>query len=154
MKFHVESVLETNTTTGKTYKKAALMGEDGVQHQVSVWSDYSNYAAVTQGNTVEGVIRDSGKYKNLVSGNLGTRPASIPAKFGAVMQIKQEGIRQAQENKGEAIKISSTMRDAVLITLAELGGNQDHETYESRIRYWRSWLYAEWEEVKDVPPFN
>jgi len=142
------------TSTGKSYKKASITGEDGAQYQVSVWDDFPSFAAVQAGGMVEGVIRQNGKYTNLVAGNLGVRPASIPNKFGKVMEIKQEGIRKAQENKEEGIRISSTMRDAVLVALAELGGNRDHTEYEDRIRYWRSWLYAEWDNVKDAPPFN
>jgi hypothetical protein len=71
-----------------------------------------------------------------------------------MVEQKQAGIEKNIDRKEEGIKISSTMRDAVQIALAELGGNADHEDYERRIQYWRQWLWGEWENVNDFPPFR
>lgn len=156
-RYKIDWVEQKTTSTGKTYKKATITGADGT-HDVSVWPDYASYEAVTPGSEVEGVVSVNGKFKNLVAGNLGAKPSGFtpraPAGSAKAQETKRIDIQNAQENKGEAIKLASTLRDAVLVALAELGGNHDHEEYKSRIRHWREWLYAEWDNVKDAPPFN
>lgn len=61
-----------------------------------------------------------------------------------VMERKESSISKSMDRKEEGIMTSSTMRDAVLIALAELGNNQDHLNYASRILHWRKWLLDNW----------
>ena len=72
-----------------------------------------------------------------------------------LVEQKQEGIKQSQENRDHGIKVSSTMRGAIDITLAELGEGKTTAEYEKRIAYWRQFLWLEWDKSdSDFPPFR
>lgn len=79
---------------------------------------------------------------------------------GAYSAFKGQVIAQAQDRKNEmigktmdrkdiSIKVSSTMRDAVQLAIAEGLPN------EEAIEKWRAWLWLNWDkEDKDFPPFK
>lgn len=65
---------------------------------------------------------------------------------------KAEMIAEAQGNKELGIKISSTLRMAVDLAIAE--GNNAEETLEQSILKWRKWLWSEWSKTDgDFSPF-
>jgi hypothetical protein len=68
------------------------------------------------------------------------------------METKAANIEKAQDNKAENIKISSTMRDAVLITVSEAQHDATVD-YGERIKYWRAWLWKQWDDTSGLPPF-
>lgn len=60
-----------------------------------------------------------------------------------------QNVAKAQDNKDWSIKTSSTMRDAVLLSIAEGKPNQEN------ILRWREWLWNNFEvEPDQYPPFN
>ncbi len=78
--------------------------------------------------------------------------------MSAVMEKKAENIDHAQDKKAEGIKVSSTIRMAVDMALAELGQLEMPYTpidMQECVRKWRTWFWNEWEKSdKDFPPFN
>lgn len=80
-----------------------------------------------------------------------------PKQGGAVKaaEITGKSVERAQENKDHSIKVSSTFRDATLITLAECGNTPaDHTEYETRWKYWRGFLWNHYDvNETDYQPF-
>ena len=66
------------------------------------------------------------------------------------METKAQNIEKAQDNKQEAIKISSTMNKAVDLAIAELGNGSElgSSALEERILYWRTWLWKHWDDAQ------
>lgn len=135
-----------STRTGSSFKKATIEAE-GVTLEVSVWPDYSKYADVLTGNTVEGLIREKGQYKNLVDGNLGFKPPYLRQNSPITKAVteKAKSIEVAQERKGEAIMAASTIRMATDIVVAQgVEGKGDVEIQDA-IESWRRWFIDNWE---------
>ena len=63
---------------------------------------------------------------------------------------KEQSIYQSQERKGEDIKISSTARDATMITVAVMGTNKDLDWRNHWVET-RKWLYENWGNVTAYP---
>ena len=77
-----------------------------------------------------------------------------PAAITKAMQDKKESIKEFQGNKEESIKISATMRDAVLLTVAEKGdGVMGAADMAEAILRWRKWLWTHWDDTEQYPPF-
>lgn len=70
------------------------------------------------------------------------------------MERKETSIGKFQDNKELGIKISATMRDAVLCAIAEHSKPNNIETLESLISKWRKILWFEWDKHTEFPPFN
>lgn len=81
------------------------------------------------------------------------------------MKAKEASISKFQGSKEEGIKLASTLRMAVDLSVAEITSNKedDEASLQARIKRWRSWLWAEWEKpitgevlshVPEEPPFN
>lgn len=150
MRYKILQSEEKTTSTGKTFKKIRMMDEQRVEHDVSAWSDYSQYAQIAQDVVVEGIITENGQYKNLKDGNLGPKSTGFGggAKMVAekakniekAMDRKEEGIAKFQDDKERSIMISGTARDATLILTTLLGKETaDIETWKEhwlKIRYW------------------
>lgn len=146
MLYKITKVEIVNTSTGKQFKKADIFAE-GATLQVSVWPDFSKYDQVIEGGEVEGQIRESGKYKNLVDGNLGSNPMQKRqnSPITRVMEKKASDIKESQERKNDAIMTSSTMRDAVQIVVAMTAYEKyDEATMADKIEHWRKWLLDNW----------
>lgn len=132
---------EIPTASGKKYKKINVKAPDGViTKEISIWPDCSQYDLANTGASIEGVIADTGKYKNFKDGNLGPRPAG----FGKVsMEYKTKSIQEAQGRKNDAVMVSATARDATLILTAfypELGAIADPIVREDKImNLWRKY---------------
>lgn len=71
------------------------------------------------------------------------------------MQLKQEGIKQSQENKELGIKISSTIRMAHETALRETEGAPfDPGIFKSNVKRWRAWYWENWDaKDTDFAPF-
>lgn len=67
-------------------------------------------------------------------------------------ETKREDIKEAQTNKNEAIKISSTARDAssILVALMAQGSIEDWKSEWLKIR---AWLWTEFDNTNQLPPF-
>ena len=69
---------------------------------------------------------------------------------------KAEYIATAQDNKNEGIKMASTIAMATNVVIAILKNEQiiDESVIKGKIREWREWFVAEWDNVNTAPPFN
>jgi hypothetical protein len=121
-----------------------------------VFPNFDNLAA---GIEVEGELWQSqaGKWYLFPpkANPMGPRPAwAGKGGIAKAQETKREDIKNAQENKELGIKVSSTMNKAVEIALAENGPNVIVASdFQERTKYWRQWLWSEWEKHTDLPPF-
>lgn len=145
MQYNISDVQETTTSTGKTYKRARANGID-----VSVWSDFSKYTEVTDGAVVEGMIKENGKYKNLVDE---ATPYSGVKSRGAGMAKAQETkakyIEQAQARKSDSIAYFNSVNSAIALLqpllLKGVENGQSWEAIKENIREARDWFIQEYE---------
>ncbi len=159
MKYQIQSIQIRNTTTGKQVADVTL---EGVTGTVTMWGSNWPLNTITAFSEVEGdlVPAKDARYgptlfparteRPMTGGRSGARGG---AGVAAAQERKATMIQEAQGNKELGIKVSSTMRDAVQIALAEPGVMNDHENYATRILYWRKWLWEHWDDTSDYPPF-
>jgi hypothetical protein len=78
------------------------------------------------------------------------------ANMSAMVEKKQEGIRQSQENKELGIKTSSTARMACDIVVATLRGEEiiDESVLKGKLEMWRKWFWMHWDDPENYPPFE
>lgn len=147
--------------TGKSFAKLELKDEQGVIHSsVSVWSDFPNFENLAPGMQVDGELVKKGEYTNLVvaktsySPNYTPRANSGPTRaFAAAQEVKGKQIERSQEHKDNSIKVSSTMRDAVLlVTTFYRDVTMSDKEIEEKVKVWRSKLWEMWEDHKNYPP--
>lgn len=163
MKFTIDWCETLISSKGNPYKKCSVTDESGRKlENVAVFSFFNGYAAVMPGATVEGALesklfngKESFSIVNM-NGPANQSPGGAFKAFGGVakaQQVKAENIEKAQENKELGIKISSTIRMAVDLAIAE--HNPVGDDLVAAIKMWRQWLWLEWDkEDKDYPPFN
>ncbi len=158
MIYKVLNAEATSTSTGKAMKKLSLEGENGVQN-VNIFSDFPRYAEITVGSSIDGEIRKNQKgydnlYSNEVKRGYAPRSPSQTANIEKAMDRKEASIGKFQDDKDFNIMVSSTMRDAVQLAIAEFGNERVLDTLEQGITKWRNWLIANWNvDKKDIPPF-
>lgn len=154
---------EKTAGSGVKYYRADMKDEQGKEYKgVAVFSSFKGFDRVQPGAIVEGKIT-SKDYKGQPSYTLEN---DTPAQGGfnkggnmtKVMEKKQENIREAQGHKDLGIKISSTMRDAVLLTTTQLSADvilsKDPAAIKKMIKDWRKFLLEEWEKTNaDFEPF-
>lgn len=162
MKYIINAVEQKFTKEQKPYYKVILTDSTGAEYDgVSIWSDFPGFNSVAIGGELEGTVTTNDRgYKNFKSVNpaFTSPPRSYPNRAGnmsAVMAQKAAGIKQSQDNKELGIKISSTIRMAVDIALAELSQPYTPADMQQAIERWRAWLWNAWEKNdSDYPPFN
>lgn len=163
MKITIQWCESKVSSKGTDYKKCSIVDESGRKlEDVAVFSSFNHYSAIMPGAEVEGVIEQK-TYNNKISYSLGnmvstayTRSSgpSRSSQMVKIMDKKAENIATAQENKELGIKISSTLRMAVDLAIAQVGNSAIPITTDA-IQKWRTWLWLEWDkEDKDFPPFN
>lgn len=160
--YQIEWSEKKTTSTGKSYIKANLSGEGVSQENVSIWSDFPDFANLMTGHKVTGELKQNDKgYWTLYPPRTGTTGQSggFKGNMAKVMEQKQEGIKLSQENKEHGIKVASTISMATQIVLAMMKDDKTviwtDQLVKDEIRKWRTWLWAEWDkEDKDFPPFN
>ena len=162
MSYTIQTVETKPTKTGKTYKILHLTSDDGFDLEgVKCWGNFPHYADLVAGYKVEGEIKEDkfGKVleakfatPNATRGNSGAYRAGQIEKAQAT---KQTYIRESQDAKFESIKVSSTMRDAVLCAIAEYQKKtNDLSSLEELILKWREWLWNNFDVESDkYPPF-
>ncbi len=161
-KYKIEWMERKTTSTGKNKADGDIteVTTNKTIQGVTLWeASWPNFKDLAPGMEVEGDYQEkqNGQYHNKtlfpyrapsVVGT-GIKPGGFKKNIDAVMEKKQEGIRQSQENKELGIKTSSSIRLATDVAIAE--GNPTTEN----IRKWRAWFWSEWDkEDKDFPPFN
>jgi len=119
---------------------------------------FPNFDGIQASREVEGHIWSSpaGKvYLFAPSPENAARPTRSPSAINKAMDKKADNIALAQDNKEKGIMTSSTIRMAVDIALAESAGLPfDVGVFKGRVKVWRDWLIAEWDNTKSAPPFN
>jgi hypothetical protein len=161
--YTIHSIEVKTTTTGKTVASVELKDEMGKVYdkKVSIWGDFPDFQSITFGQQVEGdiVVNDKG-YATLYPPKVKSQPKPFSRQPGAItkaMETKHEHIQEAQHNKELGIKVSSTMRDAVLIATTIVNNSHIENTpgdMKDLILHWREWLWKQWDkEEKDYPPF-
>ena len=139
----------------------SVMYEDVSVNRVNKKGEiFPNFDNIKVGERVKGNLWSSsaGKRYLFAPSPIKTQGGANKASGGYKTQVikeaqetKRKDIETAQENKGQSIKISSTMRDAVLLTIAEKGdGVMTAEDMEENIIKWRKWLVNHWEDA-DIP---
>lgn len=125
---------------------------------VSIWQGFPDFDKITFGSSVEGdiVTKQKGNYltKTLFAPK-GSAPMRGSGAITKAMDRKEAGISKFQENKEESIKISSTMRDAVLLATAQGIEGYSDEGVKEKVANWRKWLWVQWDKTTtdDVNPF-
>lgn len=120
---------------------------------------FPNFASISSGSVIEGNLWQSAKgYWYIFP------PKPETAKKGGfgggnvskLMDKKNESIEKHTDRKEEGIKISSTMRDAVLCAIAEYNKDKtDLSSLPELIEKWREFLWMHWDvETTKYPPFN
>lgn len=118
---------------------------------------FPNFDGIQAGREVSGQIwkSDSGKVYLFAPKIASASPQRSTGAIKQAMQVKSENIKVAQDNKEHGIMTSSTIRMAVDIALAEITGLPfDVGVFKGRVKTWRDWLIAEWDNTKSAPPFN
>jgi|SRR3990167_4569772 len=156
----VNSSTDKVASNGKPYKALEVQDESGAVFKVNIFNDFPDFANVKAGSVVRGQLVEKGQYTNLLSetqnkprggGNYANKEASVTK----AMDRKEKSIGRFQDDKEFSIMVSSTMRDAVQLAIAEIKDITTLNTLEKDILKWREWLIQNWNvDEKDVPPFN
>lgn len=149
------------TSTGKPMKKLYLGGENGEVIEgvpsVNIFSDFPHYADIEKGSKIDGEIRKNDKgYDNLYSNEIKPRggvyrPPQVAIK--EAMEKKEASISHFQDTKEQSIKLASTIRMAVDIATSLTPEQWQSTTMQEEIRFWREWLWLEWDNTGKMPPF-
>lgn len=148
---------------GASYMKATLTDETGAQHEnVTIFSSFPNFSNIRPGEKISGFLKVN-DYKGQTTYSLdvertqgwGRQTNVKQAAVAAAMEKKQENIEKTLDRKDESYKISSTFRDATLLTVAQLQGNGSGlEQYKTVWITWRDWLWKNHDKDSlDMPPF-
>lgn len=143
------------TSTGKSMKKLEMEDTEGKLAHVNIFADFPHFADLATGSTIDGEIRKNDKgYDNLYSNEIKPRgnPAYKTQQMEKVMERKETSIGKFQDNKELSIKMASTLRMAVDMTIA-MTSDQRENTLEETIRKWREWFWTEWDNTSNMQPF-
>lgn len=147
MKYTVEwcETIKEGEKEGRKWKmtKMSLKDEQGV-----VTTEVTTFDSVTLGGTVEGSIVQNGQYLNFKKAL--EKPNFMKHKEAQIeknIERKEQSISRFQDDKEWSIMVSSTMRDAVSLAVAQNAGNFEGITREelaSSVLKWREWLLNNW----------
>lgn len=165
MKYKIHSIGLKTLKSGNVKKDANLTAEDGATYEgVTIWPDFYNFANLAEGQTIDGELKTTinGQYTNHVLYNASTAPSAsnsgiganrggIRGNMSAVIEKKQEGIRESQENKARDIKIATSMQLAVSCALAEYQNPKSLDSIETLIKKYRKFILENWDVSEDVP---
>lgn len=158
MEIKVLSSVDKTAKTGRPYKALEVF-VDNETRKVNIFSNAPDFANIHQGSTILGTMVKDGNFWNISFEGVTPRN-SAPGAFKTaqvkeVMNIKRQDIARSQENKDWSIRVSSTMRDAVQLAVAEYTINkQNLDRLDECILKWRKWLLENWEvNEKDYNPF-
>lgn len=147
------------TSTGKQRFLATLKDEQGVvTDNVTLWGDFPDFATLAPGREVNGKIseKQNGQYLNrtLYPETTYKTFTAKPSGIAKAQETKRNDIAVAQDNKAESIKISSTFRDATLITISMFGDREADEVwFKQEWANWRQWLWQNYDASdRDFPP--
>jgi hypothetical protein len=165
------SFTDNKSADWKILTLEVLEGDGSVMYQdVSVnrvnkkGETFPNFDNLKVGERVKGNLWTSPQGKhylfapNLSNVKSGASGGGFKAGMQKMVEQRNDNINKIVDRKEEGIKVSSTMRDAVQIALAELGSGTDHvgeKDIAERIQYWRQWLWQNWDcDDGKFPPFK
>lgn len=139
-------VKKTGKTNGREWKitEMTLVDQQGVKT-----TNVSTFDPVMNGQIIDGEITQ-GKYGLEFKAKKEETPKSAykAQVIEKTMERKETSIKNFQDNKEWSIKVSSTMRMAVDLAIAE------NQPEAERIKAWREWLWNHWDvETDQYPPF-
>lgn len=129
-------VKRTGNTNGRAWSitEMALVDEEGNET-----TNVSTFDSVAPAQEIEGqIVKNEKGYLNFVKKPEPKQVAASnfkTAQMEKTMERKENSIKGFQDNKELSIKISSTFRDAVALSIAEGKPEAD------RILAWRKWLW-------------
>lgn len=145
---------ESKPDTPKVWKKIVATIQDGTE--ITIWDKFPNFDSLKDGDTVQGdltVGEWNGKKQHTLN------PLRTPMKGNSgianAMKKKEESITKFQDNKAESIKMSSTFRDATLLTttFGSMNGTMTDEEIKATWTVWREWLLKNYDVDNSQPPF-
>lgn len=130
---------------GKYSTEATVIDEQNQKLEVLLGKELEN---TMQGTTVEGKLWTSPKNgkvylfeEKMKSAPAGMKPDFMKKNIDKAMERKETSIKGFQDDKNMAIKVSSTFRDATILTVAEFGDNSySDEHMRNTWLKWRNWL--------------
>lgn len=147
--YTVTKVEQTTTSTGKPMYKATLMAPDGTPETINLFDP------IVEGAKLNGEIYTNEKgYRNFKSAQSVAGGAFKAKQIEDTLNKKGEMIATAQSNKENGIKIASTLNKAVEIAIVEYANPNNLYTIDELIEKWRRYLWLEWDNVNDYPPFK
>lgn len=145
-KIHITTAKLLDTRTGKQYLQVVDQGGN----KFSCWEEIlwpELQGAV--GKEIEVEIAQKGKYANIVgAGSMlpdGDYFGGYDVPTVNVEDTKTARIKEAMDSKEQAVRIASTMRDAVLIVTSLRHDLKDDAAIKFEIAKWRQWLWDNWE---------
>jgi len=155
--------LEQKEYEGRKYATAFVKALDGTELTVSFGDKWGEKLATLEaGQSVEANPWQNPKNSKWslypIEDKKPSSGANYPNKTASItkaMDRKEKSIGRFQDDKEFSIMVSSTMRDAVQLAIAEIKDITTLNTLEQDILKWRNWLITHWQiDEKDVPPFN
>ena len=150
---------EVGKTSNGTEKAVAdFTTSEGEEKQgVTFWkSNWPTFDSIKIDTQLEGdyTEKQNGQWINKTFYPLkAEKPTRGPSNMTKVMDKKAEHIKEAQENKGQGIKISSTFRMAVECAIAEYQKDNNSDPLDKLISKWRKILWFEYDKWNEFPPF-
>ena len=152
MKYIVDwcEIVQEGTGANGPWKKSKMSLKD---EQGNAEEDVITFLSVQPGQELEGSVVLNPKYKTrefksvLQKPNFMKKP-DISKSVAEAQKRTQEGVQKAQSHTDNAVRTSATMRDSVLLAIAE------GKPTEENIQKWRKWLWFSWDDPKEYPPFE
>jgi len=115
---------------------------------------FEKFDDIMPGGTIEGELWRSDKGACYL---FAPRPQSAPKVGGGAgikvaMAEKAKAIEHSQDRKDNSIQLSSTFRDATLLTVAQMGSSTDwsNEEVQNKWKMWRTWLMEQFGDAGDI----
>lgn len=161
MLYKINSIERKTTSKGSAKADLTLIDVSGAEFEgVTIWADFPNFEGLAAGSQIDGnlSIKQNGQYTNktlypntakpTANGQIGGNKSALGA---GMMKQKAENIERAQETKAEGIMMSSTIRMAVDITVAKMGGKMlTDEEIKNEVTKWRYWLVEKWPNLSPI----
>ena len=158
----ITKVNSKTAANGNQYKQVFIDTKIQDKDMFNIFNDHTLYDSMSEGSTVdETLLYINNGYLNLSDPDRGVRRAPNAGKTRQIAEAqksKAEYVQQAQENKEESIKISSTARDATLILTALINsGDMESSQWQENWKGIRKWLVENWDtpktQVDEFSPF-
>lgn len=143
------------------WKVATLLAPDGyptenvsVNRKNKKGEVFPNFDGIVEGANVEGVLwkSDAQKWYLFAPDEKKAGNGANFANNGGAMRMmdkKNTNVREAMDAKEKAVKIASTMRDAVLLAIAQHQDPNVPPNLAEAILQWRQWLWLHWDDPEE-----